>query len=378
MIRRIAVTLAGPVVSVLLALLVTTLFLTFGGYSAASAYEVMWNYGIEPASLVSTVNNAVPLYLAGVAAAFALRMGLFNIGVDGQYRVAALAGAVVAANLPLPQALRLPITLLVCCLVGALWALVPALLKVYRGVSEVITSILMNAIATTVVAILLAHVFRSGTGQNTGTAIIGPDGAMPGLIDLGIGNRTTISGFLVVAVVVGILFYLIQYRTVFGFTLQVAARSPEAAESAGIKVNRRIIWAMLGSGAIAGLIGLPHVLGTAFRFDGTLPTDLMFTGLAAALLGRSHPIGMALGALVLAFVERSSQVLGLVHLPTEVGTLFMAVILLSSAVGYWLTERADQRIALWNAIRRRRRAGSDSAPPPPASPSSISGMEAAR
>jgi general nucleoside transport system permease protein len=355
MIRRIVLTLSGPVVSVLLALLVTTLFLSLSGYSAASAYEVMWNYGTEPASLVAALNNAVPLYIAGVAAAFALRMGLFNIGVDGQYRVAALAGAVVAAQLPFDLALRLPITLLVSCAAGALWALVPALLKVYRGVNEVITSILMNAIATTVVAILLADVFRSGGGQDTGTAIIDENGAMPELVDLAIGNRTAISGFLVVAIVLGVVFYLVQYRTVFGFTLQVAARSPEAAESAGIKVNRRIIWAMLGSGAIAGLIGLPHVLGTAHRFDGTLPTDLMFTGLAAALLGKSHPIGMAVGAFILAFVERSSQVLGLVQLPTEVGSVFMAVILLSSAIGYWFTEKADQRIALWRAIRSRRR-----------------------
>lgn len=355
MIRRIVVTLTGPVVSVLLALLVTTLFLTVGGYSATSAYQVMWTYGVEPASLVSALNNAIPLYLAGVASAFALRMGLFNIGIDGQYRVAALAGAVVAAHLPLPIYLTLPITLLFCCVIGALWALVPALLKIYRGVNEVITSILMNAIATTVIAILLANVFRSGGGQNTGTEPIGANGAMPDLIDLGLGNRTAISGFLVVAVIVGIAFYLIQNRSVFGFTLRVAALSPEAAESAGIRVNRRIVWAMVGSGAIAGLIGLPHILGTTLRFDGTLPGDLMFTGLAAALLGRSHPIGMAFGAFVLAFVERSSQVLGLVHLPTEVGSVFLAVILLSSAVGYWLTENADKRIALWNAIRRRKR-----------------------
>jgi simple sugar transport system permease protein len=354
MMRRMSLALAGPVVSVLLALLVTTLFLTVGGYSATSAYETMWTYGIEPASLVSSLNNAVPLYLAGVASAFALRMGLFNIGIDGQYRVAALAGAVLAANLPLPVYLTLPITLLFCCLVGALWALVPALLRVYRGVNEVITSILMNAIATTVIAILLAHVFRSGGGQDTGTAIIGPSGAMPDLVDLGLGNRTSISGFLVVAVVVGVVFYLIQYRSVFGFTQRVAALSPEAAESAGIRVNRRIVTAMIGSGAIAGLIGLPHVLGVAFRFDGTMPTDLMFTGLAAALLGKSHPIGMAFGAFVLAFVERSSQVLGLVHLPTEVGSVFLAVILLSSAVGYWFTEHADKRLALWSAVRRRR------------------------
>lgn len=382
MTRRIVTAFAGPVVSVVLALLVTTLFLELSGYSSASAYEVMWNYGVEPASLVSALNNAIPLYIAGVAAAFALRMGLFNIGVDGQYRVAALIGAVVAAQLPLPLYLRLPITLLVCCVVGALWALVPALLKVYRGVSEVITSILMNAIATTVVAMLLANVFRSGSGQNTGTAIIDDQGAMPVLVDLGIGNRTSISGFIVVAVIVGIVFYLLQYRTVFGFTLQVAAQSPEAAESAGIRVNRRIIYAMLGSGAIAGLIGMYHVLGVAFRYDGTMPTDLMFTGLAAALLGRSHPIGMAVGAFILAFVERSSQVLGLVQLPTEVGTLFMAVILLSSAVGYWLTERADQRIALWNAIRSRRRGGSsgpadgDSSDAP--TPAPADGLEAAR
>jgi len=88
----------------------------------------------------------------------------------------------------------------------------------------------------------------------------------------------------------------------------------------------------------------------------------MFTGLAATLLGRQHPIGMALGAFVLAFVERSAQVLGLVQLPTEVGQVFLAVVLLSSAVGYWLTERADQRIALAAALRRRLRSG-ESTPP---------------
>lgn len=353
MTRRILVTAAGPIVSILLALGVTALFLTVGGYSAGSAFSVMWNYGIESASLVSSLNNAVPLYLAAVAGAFAVRMGLFNIGVDGQYRMAALAGAVAAASLPFPLAIRIPLTLLVSCAVGAAWALIPALLKIYRGVNEVITSILLNAIATTIIAVLLSHVFRSGGGQNTGTKIIDENGLMPELVDLGLGNQTSISAFVIVAVVVGIVYYLVIDRSVFGYSLRVAARSPEAAESAGISVNRKIVQAMLISGAVAGLVGLPHVLSVAGRFDGTLPGDLMFTGLAATLLGRQHPIGMAAGAFVLAFVERSAQVLGLVQLPTEVGQVFLAVVLLSSAVGYWLTERADRRIALWQAVRRR-------------------------
>jgi len=356
MTRRVLVTLAGPVVSVVLALLVTTIFLEAGGYSSLSAYSVMWDYGTRPESLVAALNDAVPLYLAGVASAFALRLGLFNIGIDGQYRVAALSGAVLAANLPLPLPIRLPITLLFSCAIGALWALVPALLRIYRGVSEVITSILMNSIATTVVAMLLANVFREGTGQSVGTAIIDEGGRMPALLDLGLGPRSTISGFLVVAIVAGIGFYLVQYRSTFGYTQRVAALSPAAAESAGIRVDRSVLWAMLGSGGLAGLIGLPHILGVAYQYDGTLPTDLMFTGLAAALLGRSHPIGMALGALVLAFVERSSLVLGLVKLPTEVGSLFLAVILISSAVGYYLIENADRRLALLAAVRRLRRA----------------------
>lgn len=352
MIRKVVRALAAPIAAIVIALAVTAGFLTVAGYSAGSAFQVMWDYGTTPDSLASALNNAVPLYLAGIAAAFSLRMGLFNIGVDGQYRVAALAGAVVAASLPLPLWANLPITFVVSALAGGLWALVPALLKVYRGVNEVITSILMNAIATTVVAMLLANVFRSGGGQNTGTAMIGDNGAMPVIIDLG--GRVQISGFLIVAIVVGVAFYLIQYRSVFGYTVTVANLSPDAAESAGISVRRRIIVSMIGSGAIAGLVGLPHVLGTAHRLDGTLPTDLMFTGLAAALLGRSNPIGTAVGAFVLAFVERSAQVLGLVKLPTEVGTLFLAVVLLSSAIGYWLTERAEARIALLRALRFQR------------------------
>ncbi|KEP75516.1 simple sugar transport system permease protein [Microbacterium sp. ru370.1] len=352
MIARILRTAAGPVIAIVLALVVTALFLTVSGYSAASAFEVMWTYGTTPESLASTVNNAIPLYFAGIAAAFSLRMGLFNIGVDGQYRVAALVGAVVAASLPFPLWVTLPLTLLASAAAGAAWALVPALLKVYRGVNEVITSILMNAIATTVVAVLLADVFRSGGGQNTGSAPIGENGSMPALIDLG--GRVQISGFLPLAVLLGIGFFLLHERTVWGYTVTVANLSPDAAESAGISVRRRIVTSLLASGAIAGLVGLPHVLGTAHRLDGTLPTDLMFTGLAAALLGRSHPIGTALGALVLAFVERSAQVLGIVKLPTEVGTLFLAVVLLSSALGYWVVENGERRLALMAAIRRTR------------------------
>jgi ABC-type uncharacterized transport system permease subunit len=355
MTRRILVAAAGPIVSVVLALAVTAAFLSIGGFSASSAFSVMWSYGIEPASLVSSLNNAVPLYLAAVAGAFAVRMGLFNIGVDGQYRMAALAGAVAAASLPFPLAIRLPLTLIISCVVGAGWALIPALLKIYRGVNEVITSILLNAIATTIIAVLLADFFRSGGGQNTGTAVIGASGLMPVLADLGLGNQTTISSFVIVAILAGLVYYVVIERSTFGFSLRVAAASPSAAESAGISVNRKIVQAMLISGAVAGLVGLPHVLSVAGRFDGTLPGDLMFTGLAATLLGRQHPIGMALGAFVLAFVERSAQVLGLVQLPTEVGQVFLAVVLLSSAVGYWLTERADQRVALWQAMRKRLR-----------------------
>lgn len=355
MMRRIVTTVAGPVISIGLALLVTTLFLTFSGYSATSAYQVMWEYGTTADSLVASLNKAVPLYIAAVAGAFAVRMGLFNIGVDGQYRLAALAGAVAAASINLPIVVKLPIVLLISCAVGALWALIPALLRVYRGVNEVITSILLNAVATTLVAILLADVFRSGAGQNTGTAVIDESGRMPSLIDLGLGDRTQISGFLIVAILVGVIYYLVMNRSVFGYTMRVTALSPEAAESAGISVNRRVIIAMLASGAIAGLIGLPHILGVTYRYDGTMPIDLMFVGLAATLLGRSHPIGMAVGAFVLAFVDRSAQVLGLVQLPTEVGQIFIAVVLISSAIGYWITEKADKKVSLWQAMRSRRK-----------------------
>ncbi|MGZ0710583.1 ABC transporter permease (plasmid) [Coraliomargarita sp. W4R53] len=348
----------APVIAVLLALAVTTAFLTLSGYSAVSAYTVMWEYGTTTSSLVASLNKAVPLYLSAVAGAFAVRMGLFNIGVDGQYRLAALAGAVAAASIHLPGPIKIPLVMLVCCTVGALWALIPALLKVYRGVNEVITSILLNAVATTIVAILLADVFRDGSGQNTGTAVIDQDGRMPVLVNLGDTSRTEISSFVVIAAVVGITYYLVMNRSVFGFTMRVAAASPAAAESAGISVKARIISAMLISGAVAGLVGLPHVLGSAYRFDGTMPLDLMFTGLAATLLGRSNPLGMALAAFVLAFVDRASQVLGLVQLPTQVGQVFIAVILISSAVSYWILDRPLTRRARWPRWRRGARASS--------------------
>src|SRR5207302_886673 len=181
-VRALAPKLLAPALAVLAALAVSSLVLLGAGYSPADTWLAMARFGARPDSIVSVLDRAVPLYLSGLAAAAGFRMGLFNIGVEGQYRLAALAAAVVAAAVRLPAALHLAVVLVVAVAVGAAWAGVAALLKVRRGVHEVLSTLMLNFVAGGLVAAVLA----GGSGADAGglagqTKLIAASGRMPAL-----------------------------------------------------------------------------------------------------------------------------------------------------------------------------------------------------
>ena len=219
-------------------------------------------------------------------------MNLFNIGVDGQYRMAALIAAGVGGAVALPAPLHVLLIVVVAMLVGAFWAGIAAILKVTRGVSEVISTIMLNFIATGLIAYLLTPGRLAETiegSNNVSTKPIPPSGQMPGL-PLIPDAKGDVFGFILVAVVVGAAYWFLLGRTRFGFDLRATGTSEPAAVASGVNVKRMVLVTMLLSGAVAGLVGMPQLLGSSHAYSLDFPAGLGFTGIAIALLGsqQSH------------------------------------------------------------------------------------------
>ena len=155
--QRIGLQVAAPALAIGFALLVSGLILLATGYSPAEVLRVVLEDGFERERIVEMLNRAGPYYISGVAVAVGFKMNLFNIGVEGQYKVAALFAAWAGASVSLPGPLHVLFILLVATVAGAAWALIPAILKVTRGVSEVISSIMLNSIAFGVTAFLVSQ-----------------------------------------------------------------------------------------------------------------------------------------------------------------------------------------------------------------------------
>ncbi|MCX6465829.1 MAG: ABC transporter permease [Pseudonocardiales bacterium] len=342
--NRIRTTLLPPLLAIVFAALLCAVALLISGASPLTALGAMVGQLGRGTTAVDTVNTAAIYYLVAIAAAIGFQMKLFNIGIEGQYRLAACVAAIVGGSLTLPPVLHALVIVVVGMLVGAMWAGIPALLKAYRGVSEVISTIMLNAVATGVIAFLIRpQAFGVLQGNNLTTAPIPPSGQVPG-VDTGAG---VIFGLSALAVVVGFSYWFLLNRTRFGFELRASGESPTAATAGGVNAKRMVIIALVLSGAVAGLAGLPEVLGRDFAYTLNSPQGYGFTGLAIALLGRNHPVGVAFGALLWSFLDKSAVALDNVGVARDSVLIMQGSVVLSVVVAYEIARRyelaAEQR-----------------------------------
>ncbi|GAA3060142.1 ABC transporter permease [Kitasatospora albolonga] len=338
--EKILLGLAAPVLAILLSMLICVVLLAVSGKEPFKAFQVMFDYGTASDGQVLTLNRATVYYLAGAAAAFGFRMNLFNIGVDGQYKLGVLFAAFVGSQVDLPSFLQIPLLLVTAMLVGGMWASIAGLLKVYRGVSEVISTIMLNAIATAVVGLLLVPgVFAPNKGSTTNSIQTEPISQSSHFFTLETAGGT-LWGFIVVAIVVGVLFQFTLNRTRFGFDLRATGRSESAATASGVNVKRMIITSMVVSGAIAGLIGLPELMSSSYYFGQNIQPGLGFIGISVALLGRNSPIGVAFSALLFAFLDVAGTQLPLQgDYPQEIVNVMQGTIVICVVVAYELVRR---------------------------------------
>jgi simple sugar transport system permease protein len=258
-----------------------------------------------------------------------------------------MLAAVLGAAVTLPGPLHVTFIVLVAAVVGALWAGIAGALKVYRGVSEVISTIMLNFIGGALVAWMLTPaVFATLENNIVRTSEIPSSGWFPGF-SFGEENGT-VYGFIVVSGLVGVAYWFVLNRTRFGFDLRATGHSETAAVASGVSVKRMVLVTMLLSGAVAGLIGLPQLFGASHAFGSTIQTGIGFTGIAVALLGRNSPWGIALGALIFAFLTQQASPLGITAgISNEIIAVTQGVVVLSVVIAYEVVRRyrvrAEQR-----------------------------------
>ncbi|PXY17279.1 ABC transporter permease [Prauserella endophytica] len=346
--RSVGLGLAAPVGALVFALLVCGIILSITGHPPFDVAEDMIGSLERPRTVANSLNSATTYYLSAVAVAIGFKMRLFNIGVDGQYRLAAmLAAALAGASFmeSLPSVVRILMTILAAMLVGAVWSGIAGFLKITRGVSEVISTIMLNAIATALVAFLLnpdrLAVTVAGS-NNIGTAPITEGGQVPGIPYSE--SSSDVFGLIVLAAVVGVAYWFMLNRTRFGFDLKATGQSESAAVASGVNVKKMVLASMLLSGAVAGLVGMPQLLGASHSYSLDFPAGLGFTGIAIALLGRNHPIGMAFAAFLWGALDQTSNVLDLSGVPKEIVVIMQGVIVLSVVIAYELVRRYKLRL----------------------------------
>ncbi len=297
----------APIVAVAAAFLVGALLVLAIGDSPVDTYRLLIGSAFSwPDGIGYTLFNATPLIFTGLAVAVALRCGLLNIGAEGQLYVASFATAWVGIVFAgLPAVLLLPLCCLAAVLAGAAWGAIPGVLRARFGSHEVINTIMLNFIAVALVSYFTQYHYRTPGDPLLQTAPIGEGAhlARLGSVVPGLPERIPLNLAFVLAIAACVLVYVLLWRTTWGFDIRATGANAAAAEYAGISVRRQIVLAMAISGGLAGMVGINEVLGYRHRYYDGFSDNYGFTGIAVALLGRNHPAGVFVAALLFAVLQ---------------------------------------------------------------------------
>lgn len=298
-----------PVLSVLFALIVGGLFLLVAGHPPLSTYGKLFRNGYGTFyGFTDTLGLATPLICTGLAAAFAFRMNLFNIGGEGQLYLGMIAGAWAGIVLVdgMPRALAVVVVLSIGALAGAAWVVIPAVLRARLGTSEIVSTLLLNYVALNLVNYF---VFGSRTVLRADSPF--PDGRrIADVANLSSFGRTNAYPTVVIAVVLAVALWAFLRHSNFGYETSVLADSPSAARYAGMNAGALTLAVLIGSGALAGLGGAMWVVGPGAKLDpGVLQLGLGYAGIVVAALARFNMIAVVLTAILFAGLRTGGNAL---------------------------------------------------------------------
>ena len=314
-----------PVIAIVIAFVIGAIVVFATGNNPVAAYAALLEGAVGDSSAIGrTLLNATPLIFTGLAVAVAFRAGLFNIGGEGQLYIGAITAAALGVSLGFLGIFAIVPILGACILTGFLWGAIPGFLKARFGAHEVITTIMLNFIAINLATYLALNPFGS-EGLVPGTDAIDTASRLPA-IGFGLGRANY--GLLVALAAAGVV-YLLLWRTRLGFRIRAVGLSPGAANYAGMSIGVNTVLALAIGGALAGLGGGVEVMGVYGKMSIPFVSNLGFNGIGVALLGRNHPAGVVLGALLFGGLASGAQEMQFAtEVPLDLADVLLAVILL--------------------------------------------------
>jgi ABC-type uncharacterized transport system permease subunit len=345
-----------PALAVILALIIGGLVMLATGVSLPAigqAYLALFTGSLGSVyALSETLTAAAPLILAGLGVALGFRAGLFNIGAEGQLLLGGMAAVVVGFSFEgLPAFIHIPLALAVGALVGAAWAAIAGWLKAATGAHEVITTIMLNFTAMRLSDYLLRNppIQRVGRTDPISKSVLS-SAELPPLLSWFDPSLRVHAGIILAILAVAFVYWLL-FRTTVGFEFRAAGLNPDAARYAGMRSGTIIVVVMALSGALCGLAGANQVLGVLGRASPNFSGGIGFNAIAVALLGRSHPVGVALAGLLFGALQaggRQMQVgagvsLDLIAVVQALVIIFMAAPILLKRLVPWVFPRVAAR-----------------------------------
>jgi general nucleoside transport system permease protein len=293
---------------------------------------------------------ATPLIFSALAVSVCYKAGMFNIGVEGQYYVAMLTASIAAVHLGFLGPLQFPVVLCFAMAGGMAYAAIPAVLKVKTGAHEVVTTIMLNGVAGSLVAWALLgplH-YRGGGGAfniNLRTDLF-PNSAMAPNIGrlLGVGSEVPLNVLLPIGVACSVLVWFLLKRTRLGFEARAVGSSPGSARAGGISIGAVQIKVFLISGALAGLVGMQQILGLNNYLPLNYESQLGFTGIAVAFLGQNNPFGIIAASIMWAVLSRGQDAILIeTSVPVEIIIILQAILILTVVVAFQVAKRRIAR-----------------------------------
>ena len=334
--------------AVVFGLLAGALLMMVTGHDPIEGYKYLIQGGLKnPERIGNTLATATPLVLTGLSVAFAFRTGLFNIGAAGQMLFGGFCATAVGLTVDLPSPLLLTLMTLAGFTGGALLAVIPGLLKAKYNVHEVVSTIMMNWIAYWTVYYIVPAYFK-GESLETESRQLPPEAMLhqDWLTDLFQGSYINLGFFIAVIGVIVVAFII--NKTTLGYELKAVGYNRDAAEYAGIAVNRGIVLSMFIAGGIAGLAGVVQYAGNASSLQiGVLPTQ-GFDGIAVALLGANAPLGVLVSALFFGLLYSGRGFMNaMTEIPPEIADTIIAIIIYFAATSILI-----ERLILKAKVRR--------------------------
>lgn len=331
----VAMNVAVPLLSVLAALLVGSVFLLLTGRDPVEVYEAMFKgafgsrYGLS-----ETVVKAIPLMLCALGISAAFRMQLWNIGAEGQFYMGAFAASWLALTFPgLPAVFMLPGMLLLGCAAGGVWGLVPAVLRARWKVNEIITTLMLNYVAILWVDYLVYGPWKDPQGFNFPlSAKFAPAAALPTF------GASRIHWGLLLAILLAALFWIVFEKSRWGYEVKVIGSSEQAARYAGMDIGKNIYRVMLLSGAVCGLAGMAEVSGIVGRLQPNLSPGYGYTAIIVAWLSRLHPAAILVVAVLFGALQVGGYFVQTMGVPASVSAILQGAVLFFVVGGEFLTK----------------------------------------